>query len=73
MQSFSRSGHRIAFEVHGTGRPVVMLHGITVSFAGNFGPSGWIQRSRPPAAESLAWTFEDTVEATAKGRLGLWN
>lgn len=44
MPHFTHDGHRIAYEIHGTGRPVVLLHGITVSFAGNFGASGWIQR-----------------------------
>ncbi len=57
MQSFSRSGHRIAFEVHGTGRPVVMLHGITVSFAGNFGPAGWIPRLTAAGCQVIGMDF----------------
>ena len=44
MQSFLSRDHRVAYEIHGTGRPVVLLHGTTVSFAGNFGLSGWIHR-----------------------------
>lgn len=44
MPSLRSRDRRVAYEMHGTGRPVVMLHGITVSFAGNFGPSGWIPR-----------------------------
>lgn len=44
MASFQRDGCNIAYEVHGSGPPVVLLHGVTVSFAGNFGARGWIER-----------------------------
>jgi len=34
-------GCSIHYEVHGPGRPVLMLHGITVSFEANFVGGGW--------------------------------
>jgi hypothetical protein len=34
MASFERDGHQIAYEVHGVGTPIVLLHGVTVNFAG---------------------------------------
>lgn len=37
MATFQRDGLDIAYEVHGAGVPVLLLHGVTVSFAGNFG------------------------------------
>ncbi|MGH2784660.1 MAG: alpha/beta fold hydrolase [Actinomycetota bacterium] len=42
MPRFSNEGFSLAYEVHGSGQPVVMLHGAAVSFAGNFGACGWI-------------------------------
>lgn len=44
MTSFLRDGHEIAYEVHGTGVPIVLLHGVTVSFAGNYVAWGWTER-----------------------------
>ncbi len=44
MPHFSRDGFSIHHETHGHGLPVVMLHGICVSFTGNFGAYGWIER-----------------------------
>ena len=42
MPRFANDGHSLHYEVHGEGRPVVLLHGITVSFAGNCAAWGWI-------------------------------
>lgn len=33
----------IHYEVHGSGHPVVLLHGATVNFKGNYGGFGWIK------------------------------
>jgi pimeloyl-ACP methyl ester carboxylesterase len=44
VPSFQRHGHEIAYEIHGTGVPVVLLHGVTVSYAGNYGAWGWTER-----------------------------
>jgi pimeloyl-ACP methyl ester carboxylesterase len=43
MPLFSNDGVSLAYEVHGSGHPVVMLHGAAVSFAGNFGACGWVE------------------------------
>jgi len=42
MSYFENDGLSLYYEVHGSGLPVVMLHGGAVSFAGNFGGCGWI-------------------------------
>lgn len=42
MPSFARGGYSIHYEVHGEGKPVILLHGICVSFAGNFAGFGWV-------------------------------
>lgn len=47
MPHFENDGLSIYYEVHGSGAPVVMLHGAAVSFAGNFGACGWIDRLTP--------------------------
>ena len=44
MPNFISDGHSLDYVVHGSGRPVVLLHGICVSFAGNFASCGWIER-----------------------------
>lgn len=44
MPNFIRDGYSIHFEVHGEGMPVIVLHGICVSFDGNFAGFGWIER-----------------------------
>lgn len=42
QRPFQHAGLRLHYEIHGQGLPVLLLHGITVSFAGNFAPFGWI-------------------------------
>ncbi len=44
MPYFPRDGYAMHCEIHGRGRPVVLQHGICVSFAGNHGARGWIER-----------------------------
>ena len=44
MPTFINRGQAIHYEVHGSGLPVLLLHGICVSFSGNFGAWGWIER-----------------------------
>ena len=44
MPTFTNHGQVIHYEIHGLGAPVLLLHGICVSFASNFGAWGWIQR-----------------------------
>lgn len=43
MAHLIRNGNSIHYEVHGEGRPVILLHGICVSFAGNYSGFGWIE------------------------------
>ncbi len=43
MPYFENDGVSLYYEVHGSGRPVVMLHGGAVSFAANFGGCGWVE------------------------------
>ncbi|WP_440107137.1 alpha/beta fold hydrolase [Acidovorax sp. BL-A-41-H1] len=42
MPSFTHNHTTLHYEVHGTGQPVLMLHGLTVSFKGNFERPGWV-------------------------------
>lgn len=44
MPHFTRDGYSIHYEIHGKGMPVIMLHGLCVSFAGNFARFGWVER-----------------------------
>jgi pimeloyl-ACP methyl ester carboxylesterase len=44
MPNFVNDGHSLHYKVHGDGWPVVLLHGITVSFAGNYTAWGWVER-----------------------------
>ena len=41
MPSFHNADIRLHFEVHGTGRPLVFLHGGTVDFKANYVAFGW--------------------------------
>lgn len=43
MTEFTHGPIRLHYEVHGQGRPVVLLHGGTVSFKHNYADFGWIQ------------------------------
>lgn len=43
MAHFANGGLSLHYEIHGTGRPVVMLHGGTVSFERNYAAAGWIE------------------------------
>lgn len=57
MPEFERDGRRIAYEVHGRGAPVVMLHGITVSFYGNFARWGWVERLTAAGLQVIGMDF----------------
>jgi pimeloyl-ACP methyl ester carboxylesterase len=43
---FEHDGLSLYYESHGSGRPVVMVHGAAVTFAGNYGICGWIDPMR---------------------------
>jgi pimeloyl-ACP methyl ester carboxylesterase len=44
MPTYENDGLSLHYEVHGEGKPVVMLHGAAVSFIANYGACGWIER-----------------------------
>ena len=44
MPTFQRDGVDIAYEIRGSGAPILLLHGVTVSFAGNYAAWGWPER-----------------------------
>lgn len=57
MAVFTHDGFSLHYEVHGEGRPVVLLHGITVSFAGNYAGFGWIERLRARGLQVIGLDF----------------
>jgi pimeloyl-ACP methyl ester carboxylesterase len=57
MASIERDGYCIAYEVHGSGRPVLLLHGVTVSFVGNYAAWGWIQRLNAAGCQVIGMDF----------------
>lgn len=57
MTKFVHEGYSLHYEVHGEGRPVVLLHGITVSFAGNYAGFGWIERLRARGLQVIGLDF----------------
>jgi pimeloyl-ACP methyl ester carboxylesterase len=57
MPHFSRDGHSIHYEIHGEGPPVILLHGICVSFAGNFASFGWIERLTGQGLQVIGMDF----------------
>lgn len=44
MPNFVSGGHSLSYVVHGSGPSVILLHGLSVSFAGNFAAWGWVER-----------------------------
>ncbi len=57
MPQFVNDGHSLSYEVHGSGHPVVLLHGICVSFAGNFAAGGWIERLSAKGLQVIGLDF----------------
>lgn len=43
MPTIENHGFRIHYEVHGSGQPVLLIHGGTVSFKHNYADFGWIE------------------------------
>lgn len=43
MPTIRHHGFEIHYEIHGTGTPVLLLHGATVSFKVNYADCGWIE------------------------------
>ena len=57
MPLFTHEGQALHYEVHGVGRPVILLHGICVSFAGNYGAWGWIERLNAKGFQVIGLDF----------------
>ena len=57
MPTFTHNGHAIHYEIHGAGKPVLLLHGICVSFAGNFAAWGWIERLTAQGLQVIGMDF----------------
>lgn len=57
MPSFTRDGYSIHYEIHGEGKPVILLHGICVSFAGNFAGFGWVESLRKQGMQVIGLDF----------------
>lgn len=43
MPHISNQGVEIHYEIHGTGKPIVLLHGATVNFQANYAAFGWVK------------------------------
>jgi pimeloyl-ACP methyl ester carboxylesterase len=43
MSKFLNNGVQLHYEVHGTGAPVLLLHGIVASFERNYAMFGWVE------------------------------
>lgn len=57
MPNFIRDGYSISYEIHGEGPSVIMLHGICVSFAGNFAGFGWVERLSNQGLQVIGMDF----------------
>jgi len=57
LSTFANNGLQLHYEVHGKGRPVVLLHGGTVSFEQNFALHGWIERLNKEGLQVIGLDF----------------
>ncbi len=57
MPTFTNHDHALHYEVHGSGQPVLLLHGICVSFAGNFAAWGWTERLTERGLQVIGMDF----------------
>ena len=57
MPSLANRGVQIHYEVHGTGHPVVLLHGGTVSFKHNYADFGWIKAMTDAGLQVIGLDF----------------
>ena len=54
MLTFSSDGVRIAYDVHGEGEPVLLVHGFASSAAVNWGSTGWIDLLKKAGRQVIA-------------------
>ena len=57
MPTLENRSVRIHYEVHGTGHPVVLLHGGTVSFKHNYADFGWIESLNDSGLQVIGLDF----------------
>ena len=57
MPHFSHDGYAIYYEVHGHGAPVVLLHGMSMSFTGSYGAFGWVEWLTSHGLQAVAMDF----------------
>ncbi len=53
------------YHLHGQGRPVVLLHGFTSSYGGNWGRRGWPRLLAEHGFRVVGLDFPATARATA--------
>lgn len=57
MPQINRHGVDIHYEVHGTGKPVLLLHGATVNFQGNYAAFGWVKTLNDRGFQAIGMDF----------------
>ena len=74
---FGNGGLTLHYEIHGKGAPVVLLHGITVSFERNYADCGWIERLNGQGLQVIGLDFrghgrsDKPVDSAAYGTASL--
>ncbi|HVA54896.1 MAG TPA: alpha/beta fold hydrolase [Gammaproteobacteria bacterium] len=63
MPYLVNNGIRIHYGVYGNGRPVVLLHGGTVSFEHNYAKYGWIERLNASGLQAVGLDFRGHGES----------
>ncbi len=58
MPTFIKDGYTLSYEIHGEGAPVVLLHGLTVSFTGNYAAWGWIEQLNKIGMQVIGLDFK---------------
>ena len=59
-------GVRLAYDVTGEGRPIVLIHGFASSREQNWRSTGWIARLAAEGSASSASTAAATAKATSR-------
>ena len=57
MPHFNHDGHAIYYEVQGSGAPVVLLHGMSMSFTGSYRAFGWVEWLVDHGLQAIAIDF----------------
>ena len=57
MPQFDHDGPAIHYEVHGSGAPVLLLHGMSMSFTGSYLAFGWVEWLNSHGLQAIAMDF----------------